>query len=119
MKKFLKKNKKYYFTIIVLAAGLVFTPLQTHASFFGDLISGIGGNALLFVSDFISTILSTVFGLIIWLEAQIIDYLLSPSNFSFTDAPIVKIGWTLMRDLANMFFILILLTIAFATVLRM
>ena len=98
---------------------MVFTPLQTHASFFGDLIGGIGGNALLFVSDFISTILSTVFGLIIWLEAQIIDYLLSPSNFSFTDAPIVKIGWTLMRDLANMFFILILLTIAFATVLRM
>src|SRR3989344_4457376 len=119
MKKFLKKNKKNYFAIIVLAAGLIFTPLQTHASFLGDLIGGVGGGALLFISDFVSTILSTFFGLIIYLEAQIIDYLLSSNNFSFINAPIVKIGWTLTRDLANMLFILILLIIAFATVLRM
>ena len=98
---------------------MIFTPLQTHASFLGDLIGGVGGGALLFISDFVSTILSTFFGLIIYLEAQIIDYLLSSNNFSFINAPIVKIGWTLTRDLANMLFILILLIIAFATVLRM
>lgn len=36
----------------------------------------------------------------------------------FTDAPVVKIGWQLTRDLVNMFFILVLLVIAFATILR-
>ena len=53
-----------------------------------------------------------------WIEAQIIDYILSPTNFSFTNAIIVQTGWHITRDLANMFFILILLIIAFATVLR-
>ena len=59
-----------------------------------------------------------VFGVVLWIEAQIIDYILSPTNFSFTNALIVQTGWHITRDLANMFFILILLIIAFATVLR-
>lgn len=35
----------------------------------------------------------------------------------FMDAPIVQIGWTMVRDLANMFFIVALLVIAFAQIL--
>jgi hypothetical protein len=37
---------------------------------------------------------------------------------NFVDAPIVKIGWTITRDLANMFFVLVLLVIAFGLILR-
>ena len=36
----------------------------------------------------------------------------------FIDVRTVEIGWGIVRDLCNMFFILILLVIAFATILR-
>ena len=36
----------------------------------------------------------------------------------FTDVAVVKEGWGIARDLTNMFFVLILLTIAFASILR-
>lgn len=35
----------------------------------------------------------------------------------YLDAPMVEIGWRLVRDVANMFFVVILLVIAFATIL--
>jgi hypothetical protein len=35
----------------------------------------------------------------------------------FLDAPMVLVGWRLIRDIANMFFVIILLVIAFATIL--
>ena len=63
-------------------------------------------------------IFGALFGVVLWLEAQIIDYIITPANFSFTNSPIVTLGWGITRDLANMFFILILLTIALATVLK-
>lgn len=84
----------------------------------GGLISWITGKGLLFISSVISSILGALFGVILYLEAQIIDFILSPSNFSFTNSSIVSLGWGITRDLANMFFILILLVIAFATVLK-
>lgn len=86
-------------------------------SWLGSLVT-LSADALLFVSSVISAMIGIVFGVIIYLEAQIIDYLLNPTNFPMTNAPIVTLGWGITRDLANMFFILILLIIAFATVLR-
>lgn len=128
MKKFLTKNKKYIGLILIAAIifNFAFLPLTALAqtknasepSFIGQVISWLTGKTLLFTSSAISMILGGVFGLIIGLEAQIIDYILSPSNFSFTNAPIVTLGWGITRDLANMFFILILLIISFTTVLR-
>lgn len=35
----------------------------------------------------------------------------------YIDAPIVVVGWTMVRDIANMFFVVIMLVIAFATIL--
>ncbi len=80
-------------------------------------ITGQAAEVTLKASAVISVALGSVVSLIIYIEGLIIDYLLSP-NFSFTKAPVVEIGWKITRDLANMFFILILLIIAFATVLR-
>jgi hypothetical protein len=37
---------------------------------------------------------------------------------TYTSSPIVQAGWPIIRDLANMFFSLILLVISFATILR-
>lgn len=131
MKKFLKKNKKYLSWLLLFAVVLSFVILPAIAlaqatggapasdsGWVGQLIGWISGKALLFLSSLISLVISTFFGVIIGIEAKIIDYILSPTNFSLTAAPIVTLGWGITRDLANMFFILILLIIAFATVLR-
>ncbi|MBT3817021.1 MAG: hypothetical protein HOE80_03165 [Candidatus Magasanikbacteria bacterium] len=36
---------------------------------------------------------------------------------NYIDAPVVKLGWNMVRDLANMFFIVVLMIIAFGTIL--
>jgi len=126
MKKFFRKNKKYLGLILIAAMvfNFVFLPLTVFAAsldptdWAAEAIGWISGKVLLFASSIISMVLSTIFGVIIGLEAQIIDYIISPANFSFTNIPIVTLGWGITRDLANMFFILILLVIAFATVLK-
>ncbi|MBI4919817.1 hypothetical protein HY838_00745 [Candidatus Azambacteria bacterium] len=125
MKNFLTKNKKYLGLIVI--AVIVFNFIfpfsavaaeKDDSSIADTLLGWISAKALLGISDFVSTIFGAIFGVILYLEAQIIDYILSPSNFSFTNAMVVKLGWGITRDLGNMFLILILLVIAFSTVLR-
>ena len=71
-----------------------------------DIVLGI----VSLVVDFIGSFLITVAG-------SIVNYVFSFQ--SFATVPVVQIGWTISRDLANMFFILIMLFIAFVTVLKM
>jgi len=54
--------------------------------------------------------------LVFWLVSMIFELALGLGTF--TDAGVVQMGWKITRDLANMFFVLILLTIALATILR-
>lgn len=126
MKKFLIKNKKNIYLVFIALMVFVFfsSPVlaalnqQGPPNVVARVFSWLAADSLLFISDTISSILGALFGIMLYLEAQIIDYILSPTNFPLTTAPIVTIGWGITRDLANMFFILILLIIAFATVLR-
>lgn len=126
MKKFLTKNKKYIGLILIaaIAFNFLFLPQTAVAisanplDWVGQVFGWISGKSLLFISSTISMILGALFGLVLGLEAKIIDYIISPANFPLTTAPIVTLGWSITRDLANMFFILILLIIAFATVLK-
>lgn len=72
-----------------------------------------------FVSDIIGWIalrLVELFGIIfVWF----VDILIDIVQFNeFTTLSMVETGWGLVRDLANMFFIVVLLIIAFATVLK-
>lgn len=84
----------------------------------GGLIGWFAAKTILLASSVVSAIIGAFFGILLSIEAKIIDYLLSPEYFSFTNAAIVRIGWTITRDLANMFFIVILLIASFAIVLR-
>lgn len=121
----LKGGEKYIGLILIAAItfNFLFLPLtalaaKNESSFVGSIITWFTAKPILFASSLISMLLSAVFGVILYLEAQIIDYIFSPTNFSFTNSPIVTLGWGITRDLANMFFILILLIIAFCTVLK-
>ncbi len=108
----------FNFAFLPLTALAQTVPKTADTSWAGQMIGWLAGETLLFTSSAISMLLGGFFGLIIGLEAKIIDFILSPSNFSFTNSTIVTLGWGITRDLANMFFILILLAIAFATVLK-
>ncbi len=60
-----------------------------------------------------------LFSWLLWLGAQLLGFVLNYSELQkFTSAPIVVKGWGICRDLANMFFALVLLIISFATILR-
>ena len=50
----------------------------------------------------------------------ILTVLINVASFNkIIDVPVVVTGWVVIRDICNMFFVLILLVIAFATILRM
>lgn len=72
--------------------------------------------AIVTVVGWITGTFAFVFGNILTL---ILDVLVSVARYNgFIEAGAVKTGWVIVRDLCNMFFILILLVIAFATILR-
>lgn len=61
-----------------------------------------------------------LFSWVVWLGAITLKWALeAPTKFGgFTKSSVVVVGWPIVRDLANMFFALILLVISFATILR-
>ncbi len=72
------------------------------------------------VGSFFGNLLLMIQGAIGWLVAIFAG--LAQGALKYTDlqnAPIVKEGWRILRDLVNMFFVLVLLAIAFATILRL
>lgn len=83
---------------------------------FGSFVS-ILSKPLLYMSSIILKAMGFFVAWIIYFEAWIIDSTLN--MFSITGAPIVKIGWGITRDLANMGFILALIVIAISTILGM
>ncbi len=95
----------------VILAAVLFPVMTVSAQATSD---GIGGSILRAISSgmFILANIAirvTVFSLELFLELA--------SYNNFVNSPPVIIGWFMVRDLANMFFIVVLLVIAFATVL--
>ncbi len=103
------KNKKKRFIVLLtgfLGIGIFFLAMPAQADgkwatyIFGGLISLIIG----------------ALGLILVLVMQALVAVAQYSNF--IHAPAISNGWSVVRDVCNMFFVLILLIIAFATILR-
>ncbi|MFA7365316.1 MAG: hypothetical protein WCZ12_03100 [Patescibacteria group bacterium] len=107
--KFFKKNKKIIYTLIpVLLLGIFIL--------FPDVVSASVGTV-------VATVLGWILYPIIWLMGKLvillIGILIGIAQYNeFINSNAVSFGWALVRDLCNMFFILILLVIAFATILR-
>ncbi|MFH1822697.1 MAG: hypothetical protein ABH830_03275 [Patescibacteria group bacterium] len=125
MKKVLGKiiNKKalaIFFVILVCFAFANFAfAADTQSSFWSTLGGGLStgvGYAVASVLSWIASIVVAVFG---YLLTLLIKVLVNVAGFSnIINVPAVEIGWKIVRDICNMFFILILLLIAFATILR-
>lgn len=110
MKLFFQKNKNSIIFLSCIVLGSIvflFFPTLTQA--------GMGQS--------IAKLLSWIFLPIIWLLGKLVSLLLSiliavAQYNDFINSSAVTYGWTIVRDFANMFFVLILLVIAFATILR-
>ena len=50
--------------------------------------------------------------------ANVLGFMLRSDLYNFAQEPIIKYGWTIMRDVCNIFFLLALLFIAFCTILQ-
>jgi hypothetical protein len=50
--------------------------------------------------------------------AQVLDFTLNPSLYNFTSNTMIVQGWVMVRDICNLFFLLVLLFIAMCTILK-
>lgn len=110
MKIFLKRHQKliFFFTTLILVSGVVlFFPKYVYA--------GIGTQ----IAQVIGWILYPIIWVMGKLAVLLLQILVGVAQYNkFIESSAVTYGWILVRDLCNMFFVLILLVIAFATILR-
>jgi hypothetical protein len=92
-------------------AAIAFAPFPAQA----DIASAVGKAIAEFISWVLSAIVSVLGKLL--LVAIYILTLIAQYN-EFVSAPPVVNGWVIVRDVGNMFFIIVLLIIAFATILN-
>lgn len=103
-------NQKFIFSFLpILLVGAVFLlwPEIARAGFV-NVVTKIVASVISGLVDVLGKILIQVINGVIWV-AQYNDFINSPA---------VTHGWSILRDVCNMFFILILLVIAFATTLN-
>ncbi|MBI4407331.1 MAG: hypothetical protein HY565_02410 [Candidatus Kerfeldbacteria bacterium] len=74
-------------------------------------------DVLLLVSSALYFLLIFVMGILATKATDVLVYTAQLSNF--TDLPVIIEAWSVVRDLSNMFFIVILLVIAFGTLFRL
>ena len=125
MKNILNKISKNKKTILVIALFCVFgmaiyadsvIAADSIAASAGYVALGGVGYAVSLLLGLIAYIITAVTGLV---TTVLIAVLIQVAQFSnIINVPVVTQGWVLVRDLVNMFFVLILLVIAFATILR-
>ncbi|HOZ53349.1 MAG TPA: hypothetical protein PK142_01565 [bacterium] len=112
---FLKHNKKILLTAssLVLIA-VFFIPFKAVLAE-GEVVAQIQ-SAILQVIGWVITPIVSLLGKIVVLLMNLLIWVAQYNKFIESSA--VTYGWIVVRDLCNMFFVLILLVIAFATILR-
>lgn len=106
---FFKKYRKIFLIVALAATGIFGVVPGARAGIFGDMLK----NASLAAVGGIVQIWVWLFGQLAVQLVYLIIYLASYNNFVHSSA--VENGWVIIRDVVNMFFIVILLVIAFST----
>jgi len=108
---FLRPRKKIgiaSFVILVslfVSAWFIFTPAAQ---------AGVGDWLL----ETFSSLLFALAGFFIKLTFFVLKFIIEVAGYNgFIDSPAVTVGWVMIRDLTNMFFVVVLLMIAFGTIL--
>jgi len=119
MTTFFLKHKKLILTLslILLISSLGIFVLRAYEAKAAFSLIDIGFSALTQIIAKLGTIIFAIVSIFFWLMSMLLEIAFGLEKF--TDAGIVQNGWKITRDLANMFFVLILLVIALATILRL
>jgi hypothetical protein len=119
--KSLLKNKKITSMIVILFCTMIFFGFTENTNaYVGEKVAeGIKSGfeyiivaLFTFVADVCIYVLGAFITMIVWAIVHISQY------NNFINEKVIVLGWGVIRDFCNMFFILVLLLIAFATILR-
>lgn len=109
-KKIFKKSiKVFIFSALIFVA----TFNTVHANIMAD----IALTTLTKIASFINTVLGFIGGTAMYLAAGLVNWSLDLNNY-ILQSNVVQTGWRITRDLANLGFVLAIILIALATILR-
>ena len=104
----------FSFVLVAVFIAVFWMYLTEPAGAIGELITWTKDTVLNLIAGVLLILASFFMKLAIWMLAFIIE--LAGYN-GFIDSSAVTVGWVMVRDIANMFFVVILLVIAFGTIL--
>jgi hypothetical protein len=104
----------------LVAAPLLFMiPQTTHAALFGLLPDLSPGGITAAVFRILAFILNFIFGLLFILGGALVNMMMHlNANILNQENALVGIGWTISRDVANLGFVLVMIIVAVATIVR-
>lgn len=102
-----------YVLLFVLLCGLYWPVWQVNAQVISDSLVTGGNNFLTWLFGLLISVLGSFLVTVVGLLIEIARY------NDFINADAVLTGWVVLRDIANMFVVLVLLLIAFGTILRL
>ncbi|MDP1846039.1 MAG: type IV secretion system protein [Candidatus Moranbacteria bacterium] len=101
------RNRRKFFVLGTLVILLfLFIPRPAYAFIGGELVIAVLWAIL------------TVCKLFVSLAAMLLAFMLRGDIYYFSNEPVILIGWKICRDVCNLFFLLILIFIAFCTILQ-
>ena len=84
----------------------------------GTRINGIGDSALSMICGFINQVFGSIGSTLYTIAGGLANFSIL-LNFDILNNPMINTGWQITRDLANLGFVLFIIIIAIATILRM
>lgn len=119
---FLSRNKSTLLgSALVSFVGIFLFIQPTHAGILETIVDPVGNIAGTIAKNLFSLIIGILIALVHLLQDLTIMFLelfIQVAEYNeFTNEEVVKLGWEMVRDVANMFFIVALIVIAFANIL--
>lgn len=112
---FLRSHKKLGLISFIIITSAIITSWFVFAPFAqAGWLSGVGET----IGKAFAGLLFLLAGFCIKLTFFVLKFIIEVAGYNgFIDSPAVTVGWVMIRDLTNMFFVVVLLMIAFGTIL--
>jgi hypothetical protein len=113
-------NKKTILTLLSIAFVFLFIPKYAHAGIF-DITGGILDFVTVGFRTIMEIIVLPIAAAVFSLTGQILDAAIQFSlhtAYIFSLSPAINLGWTIVRDIANIIFIFVLIYISLGTIIK-
>mgnify|MGYP001597998492 FL=1 len=107
------KNKLGLVSFVILSASVVVFLIVSTKVVHADILPTANG-----VMNWFAEIFFAIAGFFIKLTFWVLKFVIEVAGYNgYIDSPAVTVGWVMVRDMTNMFFIVVLLIISFGTIL--